>query len=155
VCSSPQRNSLNLILKSPSSPPSTNNINYNTNNVRNCKPSNYTKRPLSQDTIMEHSTYLVGLQQQQQQQSQQQQHQQHLNYSIPSSPEFLLTTTNRTEFNLSSNALTVELENANNKIIVLQNQLDSSVSVVVVYFILFFVVVSLLIINSIIYEISF
>ena len=111
VCTSPQRNSLNLVLKSPSSPPTCRVIKTN---------SVYTKRPVSQETIMENAAYLVGFQNQPKLHLHQHQH----TASTPTSPEFIISA----EF--GTQGLKHELEAATCQIHKLNGQLHASVRVV-------------------------
>ena len=108
VCTSPQRNSLNLVLKSPSSPPTCRVTKTN---------SVYEPKPIC---IMENAAYLVGFQ------NQPKLHQQHHQHtaSTPTSPEFIISS----EFG-TQQSLKHELEAATCQLHKLTGQLHASVRV--------------------------
>jgi hypothetical protein len=105
---SPQRNSLNLTMKPPSSQtPSQRNVG---------STGSYTKRPLSQDTILENTAHLAEFQQRMS--------------STPTSPDHYSCLI---QGQAASPGIKLELENAKNQIFQLTNQLNTSVSLCLVY----------------------
>lgn len=100
VNTSPQRNSLNLTLKPPS-PQSPSQRASQSNG------GPFSKRPLSQDTILENASSLLEFQQR--------------ISSTPTSPEHYSSL-------ISGANLKLDLENAKNQIFLLTNQLNTSVS---------------------------